>query len=460
MNVKSKITIMGHAGLYVEAGAERILVDPLLRTTPLASGTVVHSYTRELTLDAMPAPTLGVITHGHLDHFDPESLRKLDRKLPLVVPNDPAMQHAIRELGFEQLITLAPWESHRADGVTLTATPSHAEIDEWGVLFDAGEARFLHHADAEPSLEDAQRIRRDWGEVDVTSVKFQPASPGHGVLRGLGPYFDKRQVAEWLECAVEVGAELAFPYASGVKFDGRHAWLNDYAFPFQGSEVAELLSTRLAATERGGPSERRRRAECVLPGDVIEFAPRYARRHPQASGFVRHIDDGRGEPLWRPFDRSTLAGVASAEERDELQERLESFLRDELGPWIAMRRDDAGSPIQSYVKYGVVYQLAVHVGPDEQLNYAIDFRGKLSLRAEQHREANYFAHLSGRSLLDVLRGDAGPELFYMSGDVRLYEKIMWVEGGKFGMPGARGWDLFERLPEPLTHYLRHTRDAR
>lgn len=459
MNVKSKITIMGHAGLYVEAGAERILVDPLLRTTPLASGTVVHSYTRALTLDAMPAPTLGVITHGHLDHFDPESLRKLDKKLPLVVPNDPAMQHALRELGFEKLIVLEPWQTHRADGVTLTATPSHAEIDEWGVLFEAAGARFLHHADAEPSLEDAQRIRRQWGEVDVTSVKFQPASPGHGVLRGLGPYFDKRQVAEWLECALEVGAQLAFPYASGVKFDGRHAWLNDYAFPFRGEEVAALLSARLAASNPDRDAEARRRAECVRPGDVIEFTPRAARLFPQASPFVRHVADGSGEPVWRPLDASTLAGVASAEEREELSERLEAFLRDELAPWIAKRRDDAGSPIQSYVKYSVVYQLSVHTGAGEALNYAIDFRGKLSLTAEKHPEANYFAHLSGQSLLSVLRGEAGPELFYMSGDVRLYEKILWVEDDKFGMPVPRGWDLFERLPEPLTHYLRHTRDA-
>lgn len=456
--MKSKITIMGHAGLYVEAGAERILVDPLLRTSPLASGAVVHSYTRALDLPAMPAPTLGVITHGHLDHFDPESLRKLDRQLPLVVPNDPAMQHALRELGFQHLITLNPWQTHRADGVTLTATPSHAEIDEWGMLFEAAEARFLHHADAEPSLEDAQRIRRDWGDVDVTSVKFQPASPGHGVLRAQGPYFDKRQVAEWLECAVEVGAELSFPYASGVQFTGRHAWMNDYAFPFQSAEIAALLSERLASTSTPS-SAAPRRVECVLPGDVIEFAPRHAQRFPQASKFVRHVDDGHGEPLWRPFDRSTLEGIDSAAEREELEERLERFLRDEIAPWIAMRRDETGSPIQSYVKYGVVYQLAVHLSAEEQLNYAIDFREKLSLTAEWHPEANYFAHLSGRSLLEVLRGSAGPELFYMSGDVRLYEKILWVQNGKFGMPNVRGWDLFERLPEPITHYLRHTRDA-
>ncbi|HET9931558.1 MAG TPA: MBL fold metallo-hydrolase [Polyangiaceae bacterium] len=456
--MKSKITIMGHAGLYIEAGAERILVDPLLRTSALASGTVVHSYTRELNLEAMPSPTLGVITHGHLDHFDPESLRRLDRRLPLVVPNDPAMQHALRELGFQQLITLNPWETHRADGVALTATPSHAEIDEWGVLFEASEARFLHHADAEPSLEDAQRVRRERGEIDVTSVKFQPASPGHGVLRALGPYFDKRHVLEWLECAAELGAELSFPYASGVQFSGRHAWMNDYAFPFQSNEIAALLSPRLASPP-GAESTPTRRVECVLPGDVIEFAPRHAQRFPQASRFVRHVEDGHGEPVWRPFDQATLEGLSSDAEREELEERLEAFLRDEIAPWIAMRRDEEGSPIQSYVKYGVVYQMSVHVGAGQQLNYAIDFRNKLSLTAEWHPEANYFAHLSGRSLLEVLRGNAGPELFYMSGDVRLYEKILWVQNGKFGMPNVRGWDLFERLPEPVTHYLRHTRDA-
>src|SRR4051794_27267381 len=78
-SMNTRVTIMGHAGLFIEAGAERILVDPVLRTTPLASGSVVHTLKRSLDLTAMPRPTTVVVTHGHLDHFDPESLRTLDR---------------------------------------------------------------------------------------------------------------------------------------------------------------------------------------------------------------------------------------------------------------------------------------------------------------------------------------------------------------------------------------------
>jgi L-ascorbate metabolism protein UlaG (beta-lactamase superfamily) len=444
--MSSKITIMGHAGLFIESAGERILVDPILRTTPLASGSMTHSYGRSLELDAMPKPTQLVITHGHLDHFDPESLRKLDRDVAVVVPHDPAMQHVLDELGFRRVHAIEPWQRHELGALQIIPTPSHAGVIEWGVLFELADGRYLHPADSEPSLADARRIRAEHGPIDVASMKFQPAAPGSAVMRDLGAHFDKREVADWLQCVLELSPRFVFPYASGLRYCGRHAWLNRHAFPFRSAEMADLLRPALPSDHVVSP---------VRPGDVLELSAGAVRHTAQASPFIRLVDDGASEPDWQPFDPSTLTGLDSDAEREELESRFEQLLVKEIVPWIARGRDREHSLIQSYVQCGVVYQLVIHLGADQTLDFAIDFRGRMTLTAERHPLANYFAHLSGRGLLDVLRGELGPELFYMSGDVRQYEKIIALRDGEFAIPAAQGWALFEQLGEPITHYLRH-----
>src|SRR5205823_4266533 len=88
--------------------------------------------------------------------------------------------------------------------------------------------------------------------------------------------------------------------------------------------------------------------------------------------------------------------------------------------------------------------------------YAVDFGSRpRSLVFGAHPGANYLAHVAGGSLLRVLRGDAGAELFHACGDLRLYEKILGVRDGTFWAPPEQGWALYDRLPEPLTWYLRH-----
>src|SRR5581483_10155602 len=208
-----RVTLMGHAGLYIEAGEERILVDPILRNTPIASGTVVYAIKRALSLERMPPPTLIIVTHAHLDHFDPESLNTQSRSTPLVCPNDPELVRSLSELGFHP-IALNPWDRHRGRGVEMMATPSAAGIDEVGFVFESEGRRFWHMTDAEPTIADGSKIAAG-GITDLVSVKYQPTAQIQGqVFRNLGASFDTRPVVEWLEAACAAQPALAFPYAS------------------------------------------------------------------------------------------------------------------------------------------------------------------------------------------------------------------------------------------------------
>jgi hypothetical protein len=170
----------------------------------------------------------------------------------------------------------------------------------------------------------------------------------------------------------------------------------------------------------------------------------------QASPCVRR-GDGGGEPIGEPIDESTLIGCESAADRAERAKRLDELLPKLFRTWLK----DPASPVRFYAPYGAIWQLVVHAGDGERLHYAIDFTAKRpALEFERLPRANYFAHVAGRSLLEVLRGNADAVLFHAGGDLRQYEKIIGVREGKFWAPPVQGWELYDHLTEPLTYYLR------
>ncbi len=113
------ISYLGHETLLIELDGVRLLTDPVLRWR-------VPLFTRH-----GPLPDLGVtrsldavlISHLHLDHVNPRSLRLLPRDVPLLVP--PGARAILRPYRFRDVRELAPGDSLQVGGVTVTATPAH-----------------------------------------------------------------------------------------------------------------------------------------------------------------------------------------------------------------------------------------------------------------------------------------------------------------------------------------------
>ena len=111
-----RITFLGHATVLIELGGQRLLTDPVLRRQvgPLRRRT--------------PQPVLGplagldmvLISHLHLDHFDPASLRLLDTALPIVGP--PGSVRSLGWRGFTDVHEVGPGESLRLGGLDIVAT--------------------------------------------------------------------------------------------------------------------------------------------------------------------------------------------------------------------------------------------------------------------------------------------------------------------------------------------------
>lgn len=106
------VTHLGHATLLANLGGGYVLVDPFL---PPASQL---DSLRPPSLAELPPLSAIVITHHHWDHVHLESLLKLDKRVPVYVPQQsqdralrPRTERLLAYLGFSQVHTLAHGDS-------------------------------------------------------------------------------------------------------------------------------------------------------------------------------------------------------------------------------------------------------------------------------------------------------------------------------------------------------------
>lgn len=442
-----RVTIIAHASVLVDAGTERILVDPIFPDV-FASETLCLHPARDLDAERLVRTvTALVITHIHLDHFHPPTLERFGRDLPVIVPHHDALVDAVKDLGFTRVIPLTPWQRFRLGEAFLLATPSDFELEELGLVVREGDSTYWHMSDAIVTTPVGRRVRDELGPVSLCAVKYQPVRTLVAYQRGLqSMMLDRDDMVATFEAACAAEPAFVFPYFSGFAFHGRHAWANRYVCPYQANEIARLWRRRLGSSTG---------VATVSPGDVLLVNGRSVVRLAKASDFVTPKSGAPIQP-WEPIDSSTLQGLTSPAEQVWLTLELRRLLELKVLPWVAAHLERGTRLFDAYRELQAVWQCVVHLGEGRRSINSVDFRGpRLELfPGRAHPDANVFSHIGGLDLWRVLHSQAGAEVFWMAGGYRIYEKLLMVEDGRFREPPVQGWELFDRLPDPVTHYLR------
>ena len=203
---------MGHATALIEVGGRRVLTDPLLRARLghlRRHGTPPGDEITE-GIDAV------LISHLHLDHLDPPSLKRIDPETELIVPQGAGRM--LKRIGFPRTYEMTAGDEVRVKGLTITAV--HAEhdgrrrpprlggdeADTLGFVIEGQGTRvyFAGDTDLYPGMEQ---------EIGATDLALLPVW-GWGPTLGHG-HMDPRSAAE---AAARLKPRVAVPIHWGTFF--------------------------------------------------------------------------------------------------------------------------------------------------------------------------------------------------------------------------------------------------
>jgi L-ascorbate metabolism protein UlaG (beta-lactamase superfamily) len=112
----TRITFLGHASTVIEIDGLRVVTDPVLRRLV---GPLYRRVPRPLT-EPLADPDVVLISHLHLDHYDPRSLRLFRRDTPILAPVGAGL--SLRWRGFTDIHEVQPGERLRLGKVDIVAT--------------------------------------------------------------------------------------------------------------------------------------------------------------------------------------------------------------------------------------------------------------------------------------------------------------------------------------------------
>lgn len=176
-----RMRYFGHACVLLETDAGAILIDPFLSMEP-------GQDQRLCVYDLPDRIDYVLITHCHQDHFSMEMLLQLrDRIGCVVVPAnnggslaDPSMALLLRDLGFEHVVILQPFDTLAVPGGQLQSLPftgEHADLDihsKQALALTLRERRFLFLIDSDGRDNMLyQRIMQVIGKVDVLFIGME-----------------------------------------------------------------------------------------------------------------------------------------------------------------------------------------------------------------------------------------------------------------------------------------------
>lgn len=128
------VSWVGHATMMIRDAGDVVLTDPHLFDWALL---VKRSNPPGFSIDELPNPKFGVISHNHYDHLDEQTVEALPAEMSWFVPL--GLANWFRDLGRENVVELDWWESAQLGQWTVTCVP----VQHWSRRLTQGTNKSL-----------------------------------------------------------------------------------------------------------------------------------------------------------------------------------------------------------------------------------------------------------------------------------------------------------------------------
>lgn len=123
-----KLTYIRWSMTLIETQGLTLVTDPVFHMMGIPQAPRSYSFGH------LPRPDLVFISHTHVDHFDPATLRRLDPDTPVWLPAEQV--HKAARLGLRALRSVQAWESTEFRGLRLTTVPAKHKGGELGLVVE------------------------------------------------------------------------------------------------------------------------------------------------------------------------------------------------------------------------------------------------------------------------------------------------------------------------------------
>ena len=282
------VTYLGHAAIMLEAGGQRLLMDPWL-VDPSYHGTWWHFPPLELGPRDLPRIDYLYVSHEHPDHFDPPTLAQLDKQIHVVIPSftKKRLRDTLTQIGF-RTITELPYDADftcGANGPTVRLIAPDRPWDDSAILVRHGGTTVMNVNDchlAEETLSQLGAAHR----IDLAFLTFTGASQYPGcfdfplaskIERAL--YSKRAHLDELVNWATRLKAARVVPAA------GNHALLAEDQLFLNTPMYANTPAEAIEALRQGAPHIEGLQ---MNPGDTWTPEGGHVRRRPAPDWSRRH----------------------------------------------------------------------------------------------------------------------------------------------------------------------------
>lgn len=172
-----RLTYVRWSMTIIETNGLTIITDPVFRMAG------IHQAPKSYTFERMPRPDLVFISHTHLDHFEPSTLKRLDPATPVLIPAKKA--RAASRVGLTALRGMREWETEEFRGIRLTTVPAVHIGHELGLVIE-GDRTVYFAGDSSLDRELFRSIGHRWdldavllpiGNLHSMGLPFRHISP-------------------------------------------------------------------------------------------------------------------------------------------------------------------------------------------------------------------------------------------------------------------------------------------